>query len=86
MSNEAQLAEELARARRAKQAYDIYVKDHIDTTVKKIYEGIESCSVVDTQLLCELKSLLSAVRGLERSILNDIDTGVLAEKMLEDVK
>lgn len=79
----AQLNSEISRARRAKQAYDVYVKEHIDIVVKNVYDGIEACSIVDTATLASLKGLLSAIRSLENSILSDIDTGIMAEATLE---
>lgn len=79
----AQLSNEIAQARKARQAYELYIKDHISTTVDNIYAGIESCASNDSVTLSTLKGLLTAVRGLERSVLNDIDTGALAEATLE---
>lgn len=77
---------EVAKGNRAKTAYDLYIKEHIDVTVKNIYDGIESCHVADVDTLQTLKGLLSAIRGLERSILNDIDTGRMAAIALEKDK
>jgi len=77
------LPAEIQRARRARQAYDLYIKEHIDNVVASIYSSIESCSVSDTDTLITLKGLLTAIRSLERSVLSDIDTGRMAETILE---
>lgn len=77
------LSAELQRARRAKQAYDLYIKEHVDSVVTNIYDSIESCSISDTDTLVNLKGLLAAIRSLERSVLSDIDTGRMAEAILE---
>lgn len=77
------LSAEIQRARRAKQAYDLYIKEHIDNVVTNIYDSIESCSISDTDTLVNLKGLLTAIRSLERSVLSDIDTGRMAEAILE---
>ncbi len=77
------LQDELQQSRRAQQAYDLYIKKHIETVTKSIYESIEACSITDTETLIGLKGLLSAIRSLERSVLNDIDTGRLAKETLE---
>lgn len=77
------LSAEIQRARRAKQAYDLYIKEHIDSVVTNIYDNIESCSISDTDTLVNLKGLLTAIRSLERSVLSDIDTGRMAEAILE---
>lgn len=77
------LSTEVQRARRAKQAYDLYIKEHVDNVVKNIYESIEACSISDTDTLINLKGLLTAIRSLERSVLSDIDTGRMAEAVLE---
>lgn len=80
----AQLNNEISRSRRARQAYDVYVKEHISIVVDKIYASIEACSVADIDTLKELKGLLTAIRSLESSILSDIDTGRMAEATLEN--
>lgn len=77
------LSGELQRARRARQAYDLYIRQHIEDVIKNIYDSIEACSISDVKTLCDLKGLLTAIRSLERSVLNDIDTGRLAEARLE---
>lgn len=79
-----QLNGEISRARRAKQAYDVYVKEHVAIVVDKIYASIEACSIADVDTLKELKGLLIAIRSLESSILSDIDTGKMAEATLEN--
>lgn len=81
-----QLNNEVRIGRLAQQAYDLYVKQHIDIAVANVYTGIENCSIVDKEALIELKGLLTAVRGLEVSILNDIETGKLAALQLEGEK
>lgn len=82
-SERAKLSIEVQRARRAEQAYNLYVREHIDNVVKNVYESIEACSISDTDTLLTLKGLLTAIRSLERSVLNDIDTGRMAEAILE---
>lgn len=80
----AQLSDEVRLGRQAQQAYDVYVKRHIDSTVQNIYEGIEVLSVTQKEELIELKGLLTAIRGLEMSVLRDIETGKLAAIQLEN--
>ena len=77
------LEAELLLGRRAEQAYNLYVKAHIDRTVLNVYTEIENCSVSDLETLQKLKGLLTAIRGLESSILSDIDTGKMAAIALE---
>ena len=77
------LEAELLLGRRAEQAYNLYVKAHIDRTVLNVYTEIENCSVSDLDTLQKLKGLLTAIRGLESSILSDIDTGKMAAIALE---
>lgn len=79
-----QLHTEVQLGHKAEQAYNVYVKAHIEKVVVNIYTQIENCSVSDTETLVKLKGLLSAIRGLESSISNDIDTGRLAEKQLRE--
>ena len=82
-SEAARLNSEIQQARRAKHAYDSYIKEHVDSVISNIYESIEACSISDTDTLVNLKGLLTAIRSLERSVLNDIDTGRMAEAILE---
>jgi hypothetical protein len=77
------LEAELALGRRAEQAYNLYVRAHIERTVLNVYSEIENCSVADLETLQKLKGLLTAIRGLESSILSDIDTGKMAAIALE---
>lgn len=77
------LEAELSLGRHAEQAYNLYVKAHIERTVINVYKEIENCSVADIETLQKLKGLLTAIRGLESSILSDIDTGKMAAIALE---
>ena len=80
------LGNEIATGRRAEQAYNLYVAQHISSTVENIYSTIEALSVTQKDELIELKGLLTAVRGLETSITRDIETGKLAALQLEGEK
>ena len=74
---------EVAHSKSAKQAYDLFIKDHVDVTVKQLYMAIDNCSVSDIDSLRNLKFALSAIRGLESSVLNIIESGKLAILTLE---
>lgn len=80
----AQLQAEVLLGIKAKNAYDSYIKNHIETIVKNIYENIENCLTTDTETLISLKNLLAAVRGLETSVLSDIESGNMAKQQLEE--
>jgi len=77
------LNNEVAKSKRAEQAYNLFIKEHIEITVKQIYDGIEQCSIGDAPMLLKLKSALSALRGLESSVLSAIESGKLARITLE---
>ena len=82
--NEDQLAQlelEAAIGRRAKSAYDGYLKEYVEIQNKELYERFISDSV-STQEAINIKISQSAFNALERGILSDIETGKLAEIQL----
>jgi hypothetical protein len=83
-SKENKLHEEVRRGKTAQHVYDIYIKEHINIAVSDIYTNIELLSISETEKLIEFKRLLASIRGLERAIFNDIETGKLAQKQLEN--
>ena len=79
----AQLTSEIHRAECAKTAYDVYIKEHIGIVTRQLFEEFSNTSVENMDKVMEIKRLQSAVKSLEISILNDIDTGKLAAARLE---
>jgi len=75
-----QLKDEMALGHKAEAAYEGYVKDHVAYTNQRLYQEFLSTSVTETDRILEIKRLQSALRGLEISILNDIETGKMAAK------
>lgn len=78
-----QLHIEIAESKAAEQAYNLFIKSHIDKTVAQIYDGIEQCATTDVDALQKLKIALSAIRGLESSVQNTIESGKIANLTLE---
>lgn len=71
------LQDEISLGGRAQNAYDIYVKQHIEKVRTQLYESFCSADLSDEEVL-QLKRLASAINGLETSILSDIEGAKIA--------
>jgi len=78
-----QLTEEVRLANIAKHAYESYIKQHIEISRANIHASFAACDIGDIETMKNLKCLLAAIDGLELSVLNDIDTGNMANITLE---
>ena len=84
--NEEQLLDEISLGDRARHAYESYVKEYIEQVNLNLFNEFSSSSVENIDRVLEIKRLQSAVKGLETSILQDIETGKLALISLEQLR
>lgn len=84
MEKEVNLHDEVARGKRASDAYNSYVKEHLDKTQERLFEAFVHLHPQDDAAIKHVKYLASAVEGLRSTILQDIETGTLARKQLEE--
>lgn len=71
------LQDEISLGGRAQNAYDLYVKQHIEKIRTQIFESFSSADISDEEVL-KLKRLAMAINGLETSILSDIEGAKIA--------
>ena len=74
------LEEEVALGQRATRAYDIYIRNFLETNYKELYADFVNCT--EDEVLA-LKKLVTANMELELTIHRDMNTGKLAAKQLE---
>ena len=77
------LKQELYVSEQAETAYNIYLKQHIAKVTENLFNEFSNTSVENMDRVMEIKRLHAAVKALEVSVLNDIDTGKMAAKQLE---
>lgn len=77
------LNDEIELGNKAYTAYESYIKDHIYRVTLQLFEEFSNESVENTARIMEIKRLQAALKGLEVSIKNDIDTGKMASIQLE---
>jgi hypothetical protein len=77
------LGKEAYLGRIAKQAYDTYLKNYLNTQHVLLFNEFKSCNDVDA---LPIKYRINAVEALEEKILEDIDSGHLAQRQLDEIK
>lgn len=77
----AKLEEEIALGQRATRAYELYLKNFLDTNFRELYVAFINYPEQD---ILALKHLVTANKELELTIQRDMDTGKLATKQLEE--
>jgi len=76
------LEKNIEQGRKAKAAYDMYIREFIEDSYQSIHETFDSLSIADTEGLKTLKLMQSAVRALDERIRNDIESSNLANAQL----
>ena len=79
-----QLRQEIEKGNRAIHAYEMYVKEFIERVEADLYQQFLSVSTQEENTILEIKRLSTALAALKHAILQDIETGKLAEKQLSD--
>jgi hypothetical protein len=78
------LEEEIAKGQRAGRAYNLYVKQFLETNFRELYDAFLNASTAEDAL--EIRRLVIANKELELTIVRDIDTCKMAKKQLESMK
>lgn len=78
------LRDEVAFGHAVQKLYDQYAKDFIDSYNRKCYESFTKLGIADQQELVNIKMLQISLTTLEKTMLNDIQTGKLAQEQLKD--
>lgn len=76
------LAEQVAKGHRAKQAYDGYIAGFVEKYKGHLLNHFLQVHSGDMDTIMEIKRLLTALATMEQEVLNDIDSGRMAEKQL----
>ena len=78
------LIKEVERGRRANDAYENHLKDHINAVRSQLFTAFCGPDVPSEDLV-KIKGLASAINGLEMTIFADIENAKLAAKQLNDL-
>ena len=84
MQNDDKLRDEVALAGRARKAYELFIKGFIEQKREDLFEVFCDLQNTDTEGLIEVKRMLSAINALEMDVRNVLDTGKLAQTMLNE--
>ena len=76
------LEEELALGQRATRAYELYIKQFLETNYRELYNAFMATDDDAQSLL--FKRYIIANQELELTIIRDMNTGKRAAKQLED--
>lgn len=81
--SQGQLAKELRKGRLAKMAYDSYLREYLEDSKQAVFDSFELADS-EADNLVQLKYCLEAIKSLENTVKQDIISGELAEKQLEN--
>lgn len=79
----AKLDIEIQNAKKAKHAYDSFIKPYIDAKTEQLFEAFKGLKLSNTEELMEVKRMLAAIEGLDNEIKSVITTGTFASRQLE---
>lgn len=77
-----QYEREIELGRKAKVAYDSFIKGFVEDKLQNLFNAFCEGGTVDEKLLLECKRMAIILRNLEQQILTIIETGELASKTL----
>lgn len=78
------LQNESIYGRKAKDAYESFIKDFVGGKLEDLKNEFLNCSVTDVERIMEIKRLSLALEALESNVLSVIATGKMAETQLEN--
>lgn len=78
------LQNEVVYGKKAKDAYENFIKGFVEGKLEDLKTEFLNCSVTDTDRIMEIKRLSLALISLENNVISVIDTGAMAEKQLEN--
>lgn len=81
---EDKLRKAIDRGNRAERAYDLYIKEHIEETRKRLFNTFCSGQLSDSELMV-LRDFATCITGLEAAVMADIDGAKIASKQLSDL-